>query len=155
MDKVEYVRFLSEFFINDIVKFIVVSSERFKTRGRSFKNYYFLLQKEKYFEFVVRKIFLKQIVDLVCSKGLRFVYFYGLLKIYKEKLAMRFILFVISIYNFVFARWFDDKLKFLSINSYIIFDIFFFVDEIRNLSFNEFDILVFYDVFSLFTNVLL
>lgn len=33
MDKVEYVCFLSEFFINDIVKFIVVSLERFKMCG--------------------------------------------------------------------------------------------------------------------------
>lgn len=43
---------------------------------------------------------------------------------------MRFILFVIGIYNYVFVKWFDEKLKFLLVNCYIILDIFFFVEEI-------------------------
>ena len=71
----------------------------------------------------------------------------------KEKLAMRPILSATSTYNFALARWLDDKLKPLSINSYTISDTFSFADEIRNLSLNETDILVSYDVSSLFTNV--
>ena len=153
MDKAEYVRLLSESSINDTAKFTAVSSERPKTRGRPPKNYHPLLQKEKHLESVVRKILPKQIADSVCPKGSRLAHLYGLPKTHKEKLAMRPILSATSTYNFALARWLDDKLKPLPINSYTISDTFSFADEIRNLSLNESDILVSYDVSSLFTNV--
>jgi len=92
MDKVEYVRLLSESSINDTAKFTAVSSKRPKTRGRPPKNYHPLLQKEKHLESVVRKILPKQIADSVCPKGSRLAHLYGLPKTHKEKLAMRPIL---------------------------------------------------------------
>lgn len=49
-----------------------------------------------------------------------FVYFYGLLKIYKNKLVVCLILLVIGIYNYKFVKWFDNKLKFLFVNNYIV-----------------------------------
>ena len=72
---------------------------------------------------------------------------------HKEKLAMRPILSTTSTYNFALARWLNDKLKPLLINSYTISDTFIFADEIRNLSLIETNILVSYDVSLLFTNV--
>ena len=56
-------------------------------------------------------------------------------------------------YNYKFAKWLEEKLKPLSINEYTITDAFDFADEIRNVSVNEDDILVSYDVTALFTNV--
>ena len=51
------------------------------------------------------------------------------------------------------AKWLEDKLKPLSYNKHSILDIFEFAEEIRAKSINEDDILVSYDVVSLFTNV--
>ena len=51
------------------------------------------------------------------------------------------------------AKWLDEKLKPLSVNRYAISDTFAFAEEIQNLKVDENDILVSYDVTSLFTNV--
>ena len=50
-------------------------------------------------------------------------------------------------------KWLDEKLKPLSLNTYSITDIFTFTDEITNVKFNESNLLVSYNVASLFTNV--
>lgn len=88
------------------------------------------LVKEKYFELVVCKILLKEMVDFVCKKGFCLVYLYGFFKMYKIIFVMWLIFLVIGIYNYVFVKWLDEKLKFLLINEYIIFDVFNFVEEI-------------------------
>lgn len=79
-------------------------------------------------EVIVCRIFLKEIVDIVCLKGFCFVYLYGLFKIYKKNFLVCFILFLIVMYNYFLVKWLDDKLKILFINNYIIFDIFMFVE---------------------------
>ena len=56
-------------------------------------------------------------------------------------------------YNYALAKWLDEKIKPLSLNQYTISDIFFFSEDLRNTSLNESDIVVSYDVSSLFTNV--
>ena len=56
-------------------------------------------------------------------------------------------------YSYALAKWLDEKLKPLSLDQYTISDIFSFSEDLRNTSLNESDILVFYDVSSLFTNV--
>ncbi|XP_022790275.1 uncharacterized protein LOC111335411 [Stylophora pistillata] len=66
---------------------------------------------------------------------------------------MRPILSATGTYNYALAKWLDDKLKPLSSNRYTISDTFSFADEIQNLVIDENDILVSYDVTSLFTNV--
>ena len=66
---------------------------------------------------------------------------------------MRPILSATGAYNYNLAKWLEEKLKPLSINDYTITDAFAFADEIRTISVNEDDILVSYDVTSLFTNV--
>ena len=58
-------------------------------------------------------------------------------------------------YNYALAKWLDTKLKPLSLNRYTVTDIFEFANEIRNLEISNGDILVSYDVSSLFTNVTL
>ena len=56
-------------------------------------------------------------------------------------------------YNYVLAKWLDIKLKPLSLNRYTVSDIFEFTNEIQNMEIANGDILVSYDVSSLFTNV--
>ena len=51
------------------------------------------------------------------------------------------------------AKWLDEKLKPLSCNQYTVTDTSEFVNEVQSLEINRGDILVSYDVTSLFTNV--
>ena len=75
------------------------------------------------------------------------------IKTHKERLAMRPILSATQTYNYALAKWLHTKLKPLSLNRYTVTDIFEFANEIRNLEIANGDILVSYDVSSLFTNV--
>lgn len=56
-------------------------------------------------------------------------------------------------YNFALAKWLGEKLKPLSLVQYTVTDTFEFRNEIRDLKINTGEILVSYDVSSLFTNV--
>ena len=152
-DKTEYLRLLSEASINDTSKFCAVPLERPKTRGRPSKYYHPLLQKEKILDSTVRRILPKTIADSVSPSGSRFAHLYGLPKTHKEQLAMRPILSATDTYNFPLAKWLDEKLKPLSLNQYTVTDTFHFTNEIHKLKINKDEILVSYDVSSLFTNV--
>ena len=55
-------------------------------------------------------------------------------------------------YNYALPKWLDEKLKPLSCNQYTVTDTFEFVNEVQT-EINRGDILVSYDVTSLFTNV--
>ena len=66
---------------------------------------------------------------------------------------MRPILSATGTYNYALAKWLDEKLKPLSVNRYTISDTLSFAEEIQNLVIDENDILVSFDVTSLFTNV--
>ena len=66
---------------------------------------------------------------------------------------MRQILSAVDTYNYKLTRWLDEKLKPLYVNDYIVNDAFRFAQEIRNHEINEGEILISYDVVSLFTNV--
>ena len=55
--------------------------------------------------------------------------------------------------NFPLAKWLTEKLKPLSLNQYTVADTFDFTNEIHELKINKGEILVSYDVSSLFTNV--
>ena len=153
MDRSDYVGLLSEASINDETKFKPVSLERPSTRVRPPQNYHPLLEKEKHLESVVRKILPKHVADSVCEKRSRLAHLYGLPKTHKQRLAMRPILSATGTYNYVLAKWLDEKLKPLSVNKYTVTDVFQFADEIKAIQFNEHDILISYDVYSLFTNV--
>ena len=153
MNKSDYVNLLSQASINDTSKFPSVSLQRPKIKGRPLKHYHPLLQKEKHLASVVRKILPKEIADSVCQGGSRLAHLYGLPKTHKEKLSMRPILSATGTYNYALAKWLDEKLKPLSVNRYTISDTFSFAEEIQNLDIDKNDILVSYDVTSLFTNV--
>ena len=153
MNKSDYIRLLSEASINDETKFQPVSLERPRTKGGPPKHYHPLLEKEKYLDSVVRRILPKHIADTVCLKGSRLAHLYGLPKTHKERLAMRPILSATGTYNYTLTKWLDEKLKPLSVNNHTISDVFQFAEEIRELDFNEDDILVSYDVSALYTNV--
>ena len=153
MNKSDYIHLLSEASINDETKFQPVSLERPRTKGRPPKHYHPLLEKEKHLDSVVRRILPKHIADTVCLKGSRLAHLYGLPKTHKERLAMRPILSATETYNYTLAEWLDEKLKPLSVNNHTISDVFQLAEEIRELDFNEDDILVSYDVSALFTNV--
>ena len=68
---------------------------------------------------------------------------------------MRPILSATGTYNYVLAKWLDEKLtrKPRSVNRYTLSDTFPFAEEIQNLVIDENDILVSFDVTPLFTNV--
>ena len=153
MNKSDYVSLLGQASINDTSKFAPVSLQRPKMKGRPLKHYHPLLQKEKHLDSVVRKILPKEIADSVCQKGSRLAHLYGLPKTHKETLSMRPILSATGTDNHALAKWLDEKLKPLSVNRFMISDTFAFAEEIQNLEVDENDILVSYDVTSLFTKV--
>ena len=66
---------------------------------------------------------------------------------------MRPILSTTGTYNYKLAKWLDEKLKPLSVNDHTVCDIFQFPEELHGMEINDHDILVSYDVSSLFTNV--
>jgi hypothetical protein len=66
---------------------------------------------------------------------------------------MRPILSATDTYNYKLAKWFDEKLKPLSTNEYTIPDPLLFSEELRKKEIQDGEILVSYDVSSLFTNV--
>ena len=153
MDKDEYVRLIAVASINDLIKLRSVDPVRPKSRGRPPKHYHPLLHKEKDLESLVRRIPPTAIADSVRPSDSRLAHLYGLPKTHKEKLAMRPILSATQTYNYALAKWLDDRLKPLAINHYTITDTFEFVNEVHALTLNDGDVLVSYDVSSLFTNV--
>ena len=70
-----------------------------------------------------------------------------------HQLAVRPILSATNTYNYSLAKWLDDKLKPLPCNQYTVMDTFRFADEVRGLEIKNGEILVSYDLTSLFTNV--
>ena len=124
-----------------------------KTRGRPAKYYHPLLQREKQISAVISKVLPKPIADSILLKGCRLAHLYGLPKAHKEQLAMCPIPSATHTYNYALAKWLNEKLKPLSCNQYTVTDTFEFVNEVQNLEINRGDILVSYDVTSLFTNV--
>lgn len=56
-------------------------------------------------------------------------------------------------YNYLLAKWLDEKLNPLSTNKYTITDTLFFAKQFKELSFDVDDIMISYDVTTLFTNV--
>ncbi|XP_068680280.1 uncharacterized protein [Montipora foliosa] len=112
------------------------------------------MEKEKLVGNVIRKILPKPVADTLCPTGSRLAHLYGLPKTHKPTLSMRPIrLSATKTYNYDLAKWLEGKLKPLSINEHTITDTFKFAEEVRNTSFNDNDIIVSYDVTSLFTNV--
>jgi hypothetical protein len=153
MDKSQYTKLLNEASIDNKEKFRSVNLERPKTRGRPPKHYHPLLQKEKELETVVRQILPKEVADAICPKGSRLAHLYGLPKTHKPKLAMRLILSATGTYNFMLAKWLDEKLKPISINEFTVSDPLRFSEELRKKEIVDGEILVSYDVYSLFSNV--
>ncbi|XP_068685098.1 uncharacterized protein [Montipora foliosa] len=153
LDKTEYVSLLKESSISDETKFIPISLERPKAKGRPPKHYHPLLKKERELSSIVKKILPQPIADSLIQKGSRLAHHYGLPKTHKTKLAVRPILSATGTYNYKLAKWLDEKLKPLSVNDQSINDIFSFADDLQGIKIDKQDILVSYDVSSLFTNV--
>ena len=106
------------------------------------------MQKEKQLQTTVRKILPEKEADSVCPKGSRLAHLYGLPKTHKpHKLSAT------GTYNFLLAKWLDERLEPLSMNKFTIMDPSKFVEEVRGEKVDAEEILVSYDVTSLFTNV--
>ena len=148
-----YVALLKKASIDDNTKFVPVSLEQPKRRGRPTKHYHPLLEKEKQLNKLVKDILPPEVAKSVIAKGSSLAHLYGLPKTHKPQLSMRPILSAVGTYNYNLAKWLDGKLKPLSINNHTISNIFQFSDELVDLKLDENDILVSYDVTSLFTNV--
>ena len=149
MNKSDYVDLLSQAIINDTSKFTPVSLQKTNNERPTSKT----LPSPTAEGSVVQKILPNQIANCVCHAGSRLAHLYGLPKTHKEKLSMRPILSATGTYNYALAKWLDEKLKPLSVNRYTISDTFSFAEEIQNLVIDQNDILVTFDVTSLFTNV--
>ena len=80
------------------------------------------------------------------------MHLYCLPKTHKERFAIRSILSATQTYNYALAKWLDVKLT-LPFNRYTVTDIFEFANKTRELEIANDDIMVSYDVSSLFTNV--
>ena len=125
-----------------------------KTRGRPPKHYHPLLAKEVLLKSTITRILPHAVARSLCPTGSRLAHLYGLPKTHKEKLAMRPILSATNTYNYALAKWLDNKLKPLSLNQYTVTEILDFVNELpRDLNITPGDLLVSYDVSSLFRNV--
>lgn len=137
MDKDEYNRFLCEVSVNDTSKFVRISKERPKTRGRHPTYYHHLLHKEK----ELTKFFNDTLPDSVTTslrpRGTRLDHIYSLPKTHKPTLSLRPILSATNTYNYQLAKWLEEKLKPLSTNKYIVSDAFRCAEEIRSLSVKE------------------
>ena len=153
MDKSEYIRLLSAASIDDVTKFTRVDDKRPNLRGRPPKHFHPLLQKEKDVYSILHQTLPEDIANLLSPNSSRLAHLYRLPKTHKAKLSMRPILSATGTYNFTLAKWLEEKLKPLSVNEYKITDAFEFADEIRSIPMNDEDILVSYDVTSLFTNI--
>ena len=152
MDKAKYLELLSDASIVMTRKFVRKSEERPRTRGRPPKYYHRLLEKGKQLTSCLKKNLPASISRSLCPSGSRLAHLYGLPKMHKQRLSMRPILSATGIYNYSLAKWLDEKLKPFSINEYWISDPFDFGAN-RNRSIREGDILVSYDVSSLFTSI--
>lgn len=153
MDKEEYLRLLRQASIADTSKFTAIDPDRPKTRGRPPKHFHPLLQKEKELKAVLHQVLPEKLAESLSPKGSRLAHLYGLPKTHKPTLSMRPILSASGTYNYKLAKWLEEKLKPLSVNQYTIDDALGFSKEIRKHPVLEDDILVSYDVTSLFTNV--
>ena len=153
MGKADYVRLLCDASVRDSTKFTQCSTERQKARGRPFKYYHLLLEKENKLNIKVHSILPKSLADALCPKDSRLAHLYGLPKTHKPELSMRPILSAIGTYSYPLAKWLEEKLKPLSTTSYTISDIYQFSQDIRNTSIDVVHIMVSYDVTALFTNV--
>ncbi|XP_071963451.1 uncharacterized protein [Antedon mediterranea] len=142
MDRSEYEHLLCEASVNNVSKFIPISTEQPRTRGRPMTHYHPLLKKEKDMISTVHKILPKEIAKSICQTGSRLAHLYGLPKTHKEKLSMRPILSATGTYNYKLAQWLDEKLKPLSQNVYTIDDVFSSAADIRSTVINASDILV-------------
>ncbi|CAB4043775.1 Hypothetical predicted protein, partial [Paramuricea clavata] len=72
----------------------------------------------------------------------RLAQLYGLPKTHKPKLAMRPILSATGTYNFMLAKWLDEKLKPISINEFTVSDPLRFSEELRKKEIVDGEILV-------------
>ena len=153
MDKPEYMELLRKSSVDKMDKFVPVSLESPKARGRPPKYYHPLLQREKNVASVIKMILPKEVAHQLSPHGSRLAHLYGLPKTHKEALEMRPILSATNTYNYKLAKWLDEKLKPLTKSKYVITDVFQFAECVNQKQVQVSDIMVSYDVTSLFTNV--
>ena len=153
MDKCDYIRLLREASIDKQDKFTVLQEATKRGRGRPRKVDHPVLAKEREVLKVLNRILPSRIAAALTPVGSRLAHIYGLPKTHKQKLSMRPILSATNSYNFKLAKWLDEKLSPLSTNCYTVTDVYKFLDNIKTAQLSSSDILVSYDVESLFTNV--
>ena len=153
LDKNCYLSLLNEASVSDTTKFRAISSKPPKRTGRPVKHYHPLLQKEKDLSNLLTNVLPSNLAKKLCPKGSRLARLYGLPKTHKPRLCMRPILSATATYNYDLAKWLDTILKPLATNRFMVQDTFSFVHELSSLTVKPTDVLVSYDVVSLFTSV--
>ena len=139
--------------MDDHTKFEPVSTGRPVTRRQSPKYYHPLLQKEKELTEITQEFSQKVPQTFLSPNGSRLAHLYGLPNTHKKDLAMRPILSATGTYNYPLAKWLDEKLKVLSVNEHAINDTFKLVEKLQELTVKDSDVIISYEVCSLFTNV--
>ena len=109
------------------------------------------LKKRKRLQSIVQRVLTKHLADSLVPKGSRLPHLYGVPKIHKIPMSVRSVLSDTKSYNYSLAKWLDKTLKPLSVNQFTITDTYEFTDEIHKTSLGEDELLVSYDVSSLFS----
>ena len=90
----------------------------------------------------------------ICPSGSRAGVMYGLPKIHKDNCPIRPVVSACGTYNYFLAKWLDEILSpLLNNNEYMLKDTFDFVNKISQMTNEEDQYMVSFDVESLFTNV--
>ena len=84
LDNVEYTELFKCSSVNQTDKFVPVSNERPKRRGRPPKFYHPYLQREKEATEKIRNILPENIANQLCAQGSRLAHLYGLPKTHKQ-----------------------------------------------------------------------
>ena len=153
LDRAQYTSLLKAASVADSAKFRTVSLTEPRRPGRPTKDYHPLLKKERDLHALLSATLPASTAKKLTPNGSRLAHLYGLPKTHKPELCVRPILSAKSTYNHALAKWLDCALKPLVNNEFMIHDTFDFVKEIRKLRVAPTDVLVSYDVVSLFTNV--
>ena len=104
INKRDYIHLLREALIDNEEKFKSVSLNQPNTRGRPFKNYHPLLEKEE-LEKAVPKILPENVAKIVYQKGSRFAHLYVLPKTHKSKLSISPTLSAVGAYNEILVSY--------------------------------------------------
>lgn len=153
IDKTELIYLLSAAAVDNTSKFVHVDVKLSKSVNVHLNISIWSYKKRKNCIKLYIKFYLKQLLTHFLQRVLDWHTSMAFLRPTKPHWLSVIILSASGTYNYNPTKWLEEKLKPLSINEYTITDAFIFADEIRTVSVIEDDMLVSYDMISLFTSM--